>query len=198
MRSAKPVVLASASPRRRELLARILNGFQVLPAEVDEEALTVQDPHRTAERLAEAKAKAVLNLRPEARIIGADTVVALREGDAWRQLAKPADAADAARMLRALSGRSHIVVTGVCLADDVGTFSFSDTTVVGFRALDEAEIAAYVATGEPMDKAGAYAVQGGAAEFVQRLKGSHSNVVGLPLERLEAELRRRWPDAVLG
>ena len=178
--SIRPVVLASGSPRRKELLARLVPEFEILVSDVDEEALTVADPIQTAEGLAEAKARAVARLRPDALVIGADTVVFL-EGE---QFAKPGDAEDAKRMLRALGGRTHTVATGVALVSPDGAIVFHDRTLVTFRDLTDAEIRAYVATGEPMDKAGAYAIQGGAAAFVLRREGSESNVVGLPLERL--------------
>ena len=180
----RPVVLASGSPRRRELLARLLPLFEVVVSDVDEDALTLPDPIATAERLAEAKARAVSLLRLEALVIGADTVVAL-DGE---QFAKPSDADDARRMLRALSGRTHTVATGVSLVSAEGVRTFHDRTLVTFRELDDGEIAAYVLTGEPMDKAGAYAIQGGAAAFVRRREGSETNVIGLPLERLERAL----------
>ncbi len=179
------VVLASGSPRRRELLAKLISDFEVLVVEVDEEALTLDDPFETAERLAVAKAKAVAPLRPEALIIGGDTVVALN----GEQFAKPKDAADAFRMLRALSGQTHVVATGICLVTPKSVQSFHDKTFVTFRELTDEEIAGYVATGEPMDKAGAYAIQGGAAGFVVSRKGSESNVIGLPLEALSEPLK---------
>ena len=179
------VVLASGSPRRKELLARLVPKFEVLVSDVDEEALTVADPIQTAERLAEAKARAVFALRPDALVVGADTVVFL----GGEQFAKPRDAADARRMLHALSGRTHTVATGVSLIRPEGVRTFHERTSVTFRELSDAEIAAYDATGEPMDKAGAYAIQGGAAGFVARREGSESNVVGLPLERLAEALR---------
>lgn len=178
------LVLASGSPRRKELLARLVPRFEIVVSDVDEEALTVADPIATAEGLAEAKARAVFALRPDALVIGADTVVFL--GD--EQLAKPRDADDAKRMLRALSGRTHTVATGVSLVSPQGATTFHDKTEVTFRDLDDAEIDAYVATGEPMDKAGAYAIQGGGAAFVLHRQGSESNVVGLPLERLRERL----------
>ena len=158
--------------------------FEVVVSDVDEEALTVADPFATAERLAEAKARAVFALRPDALVIGADTVVTL-DGE---QFAKPRDADDARRMLRALSGRTHVVATGVSLVSIDGGRTFHERTRVTFRELGDAEIDAYVATGEPMDKAGAYAIQGGAAAFVLRREGSETNVIGLPLERLGAFL----------
>lgn len=179
------VVLASGSPRRRELLTRLVPEFEVLVADVDEDALTLPDPFETAERLAEEKAKAVAALRPDALVIGGDTVVAL-DGV---QFAKPRDAADARRMLRALSGQTHVVATGVSLVSAKSVQTFHDRTYVTFRELSDEEIAEYVATGEPMDKAGAYAIQGGAAGFVVRREGSESNVIGLPLEALTEALK---------
>jgi septum formation protein len=183
------------------LLREIVPDFEVLVAPVDEEALTVPDPWETAEWLALAKARAVAALRPEALVIGGDTVVAYvpspptpspgtnhpGEG-AFVQLAKPRDEADAMRMLRALSGRDHVVITGVAFVSPQGERSLTDTTTVSFRELTDEEIAAYVATGEPMDKAGAYAIQGGAAAFVARIEGSWSNVVGLPVEAVNRVL----------
>ncbi len=180
------VVLASGSPRRRELLARLIPEFEVLVSEVDEDALTFGDARSTAERLAEAKALAVARLRPGSLVIGGDTVVSFL----GRNFGKPRDAEDAKSMLRTLSGRTHEVVTGVCLVSPQGVETFSDTTHVTFRPLSNEEIDAYVATGEPMDKAGAYAIQGGAGGFVARREGSETNVVGLPLELLEERLRR--------
>lgn len=181
----RPIVLASGSPRRRELLKELIPEFEVVVADVDEEALTVEDPFETAERLAEAKALAVSALRPDALVIGGDTVVALEDGT---QLAKPRDAEDARRMLRALSGNTHVVATGIALVSSEGVKIFHDRTHVTFRELAEDEVAAYVATGEPMDKAGAYAIQGGAASFVTLRRGSESNVIGLPLEKLRDAL----------
>jgi septum formation protein len=186
-----PVVLASASPRRKELLREVVPEFEVVVAPVDEEALTVPDPWETAERLALAKARAVFALRPEARVIGGDTVVAYSPvAGEYVQLAKPCDDADAVRMLRALSGREHVVVTGVAIVSPAGARSFTETTRVFFHALTDAEILDYVAQEQPMDKAGAYGIQGGAKAFVDRLEGSWSNVVGLPVERLAVEFSR--------
>lgn len=176
----RPIVLASGSPRRRELLRQLIDEFEVVTSDVDEDALTVSDPYETAERLAEAKARAVAILRPGALVIGGDTVVAL-EGE---QFAKPKDVEDAKRMLRALSGRTHVVATGISLVSPDGVRTFHEKTRVTFRGLTDAEIDAYVATGEPMDKAGAYAIQGGAAGFVAKREGSESNVIGLPVGRL--------------
>lgn len=185
------VILASASPRRRELLREIIPDFEVWPADVDEDALQVDDPRETALRIAEAKARRIAALAPDAVIIAGDTVVAYEGAPgSYVQLAKPVDAEDAGRMLRALSNREHVVITGIALAHAGTIESFAETSVVRFRALTGAEIAVYVATGEPMDKAGAYAIQGGAKEFVASLIGSWSNVVGLPIEALRPRLER--------
>lgn len=183
-----PVVLASGSPRRKVLLAPLVPEFEVVVSDVDEDALTVSDPEETARTLASAKARAVAHLRPGALVIGADTVVAVNTGTGYEQLAKPTDAADAVRMLRALSGRKHVVITGVALVSPDQTLTFADTTHVAFRDLSDEEIRDYVATGEPMDKAGAYAIQGGAAGFVASVEGSVTNVVGLPVEVLKQVL----------
>ena len=169
------------------MLGRLVPAFEVLVSEVDEEALTLPDPFATAERLAEAKARAVFALRPDALVIGADTVVALDGA----QFAKPKDKADARRMLRALSGRTHTVATGVSLISSAGVTTFHERTLVTFRELTDAEIDAYVAGGEPMDKAGAYAIQGGAGAFVLQREGSETNVIGLPLKRLAREIDGR-------
>lgn len=179
------MVLASASPRRRELLKELVPEFEVVPADVDEDALTRLDPWVTARELAMAKARVVARLRPEALVIGSDTVVAVDSGLEYPvQLAKPRDEEDAMRMLRLLSGRQHMVITGVALVRGLIEEVSADTTRVSFRELTEGEIRTYVGTGEPMDKAGAYAIQGGAAAFVERTEGSISNVIGLPLELL--------------
>ncbi len=176
------LVLASASPRRRELLATLGLVFEVRPSDLDETPRPGEAPEALAIRLALAKARAVA--RAGELVLGADTVVAL--GD--EPLGKPADAAEARAMLTRLSGRSHQVWTGVALVETgpgrQRTAAGAARTEVDFRPLDAAEIDAYVASGEPLDRAGAYAIQGGAAGFAERLEGSWSNVVGLPLETL--------------
>jgi len=185
-----PVVLASASPRRRELLAQLVPEFEVLPADLDEDALTVSDPWETAKRLAEAKAMAIAESRSESLIIGSDTVVALQTVDSYQQLSKPRDRQDAIAILGALSGKVHLVITGLALVWPGGKEVGCGTTEVSFRELSLAEIEDYVDTGEPMDKAGGYAIQGGAAGFVQGTDGSISNVIGLPMELLEEMLEQ--------
>lgn len=184
-----PVVLASGSPRRKELLARLIPEFEVLPADVDEDGLTDSDPWVTAQRLAREKALTVFEQRPDTLVIGGDTVVALPVEDGFRQYAKPVDAADAERMLGELSGREHLVITGVALRWPKGLIAITETSKVTFRELSPEAIRYYVATGEPLDKAGAYGIQGMAATLVARLEGELENVIGLPVARLEELLR---------
>lgn len=178
------IVLASGSPRRRALLRELFDDFEVLTSEVDEDALTTSDPIETAERLALAKARAVGKSRPNSIVIGGDTVVAIDDGGRSTQLAKPINAEDACAMLRRLGARTHRVITGVAIVYPGGEQVGHDVTHVRFRSLTDSEIAAYVATGEPMDKAGAYAIQGGASQFVERVDGKIDNVVGLPITLL--------------
>jgi septum formation protein len=195
VRSDIKVILASGSPRRRELLLQLIAGFDVDPADIDESPLPQEDPWQLAERIAFQKARQVSIRHSEALVIGGDTVVALPRAGGYEMLAKPADAAEAACMLGRLSGREHIVVTGIALVQASGAHVFSDTTHVRFRSLTEAEIQEYIATGEPMDKAGAYAIQGGAKQFVEAVRGSTSNVIGLPLEKLGQALEAIAPSS---
>jgi len=181
-----PLILASASPRRRELLASLGLAFEVVVPGIDEKPWPGETPASYALRNASDKAREVWKRRGgEILILAADTIVVKDE----HILEKPEDAEHALTMLRQLSGRSHEVITGVCLFQARGGMlrEWGDAvrTAVHFRALSEAEMAAYVATGEPMDKAGGYAIQGGAAAFVDGYDGSHSNVVGLPLETVK-------------
>lgn len=171
------LLLASASPRRSALLAQIGVDHEAAPAEVDETPLPGEAPDALALRLARAKAEAVAARREGRAVLAADTVVTL-DGTI---LGKPADARDAARMLGALSGRAHEVHTGVALAAGGAVHTRLSTSTVRFRPLAADEIDAYWATGEPRDKAGAYAIQGYAAVFISRLEGSYSGVMGLPL-----------------
>ena len=177
------LVLASASPRRRELLAQAGFSFQVQPAHIPEDLLAGEDPVAYVSRLAREKAEHVYAQlstsapSPDLAVLGADTTVTLGS----HILGKPADAADAARMLQLLSGRTHRVATGVALVSAAGVSVQAEVTEVQFLPLSAAEIAAYVATGEPMDKAGAYAIQGRAARWIPRIEGCYFNVVGLPL-----------------
>jgi len=171
------LVLASASPRRQELLRNAGITFEVQPAHIPEDPLPREAAKDCAERLARQKALAVAQKRPKDIVLGADTVVVVDS----QLLGKPSDAADAARMLRMISGREHQVITGVCLVVDGKPSVASETTTVTVSELTDQDIAAYVATGEPMDKAGAYAIQGIASRWIPRIEGDYSNVVGLPV-----------------
>jgi septum formation protein len=211
------LVLASASPRRQELLRNAGISFAVQPADIDESPRAGELPRECAERLAREKALAVWVTRPQAVVLGADTIVVVDEAI----LGKPVDAADAARMLRQLSGRVHRVITGVCVVEAVDSrrlpvvsqsesrvesaqISYeilrtengelrtaSETTLVTMNELSDAEIRDYVATGEPMDKAGGYAIQGLASRWIPRIEGDYSNVVGLPVALVYCMLRER-------
>ena len=181
------IVLASASPRRAELLRAAGIPFEIIVADVDESVRAGETPDAYARRVAQAKARAVAPRANGAPVLAADTVVVV-EGEI---LGKPSDAADARRMLRRLSARPHEVLTAVCLLPpEGGRHEHVERTTVEFAQLSESEITAYVASGEPMDKAGAYAIQGLASKFVTRIEGSYSNVVGLPVARVYDMLRR--------
>jgi septum formation protein len=174
------VILASASPRRRELLELIGIRHEVRPADIDESLFTGERPVAHAERLARAKAHTIAEHEPGAVVIAADTIVVV-DGDV---LGKPRDAADARAMLRRLSGRTHTVLTAIAVALGAKTESAVESVDVTFRALSDEEISSYVATGEPMDKAGAYGIQGFGATIVERVDGDYFSVMGLGLRRL--------------
>ena len=178
------VILASSSPRRRELLTLIGIAHEVRPADVDESVFADEAPAPHAERLARAKAHALAGDHPHAVVIAADTIVVV-DGDI---LGKPRDVAHAAEMLLRLAGREHTVYTAVAVARDDRTESAVEAVRVTMRALDDAEVAAYIATGEPMDKAGAYGIQGYGATIVERVDGDYFSVMGLGLRRLVALL----------
>jgi septum formation protein len=172
------LILASASPRRRDLLAVAGITCLVDAADVDESTRPGEAAAPYAERLAREKAALVSRRHAGECVVGADTVVVV-DGQI---LGKPIDAADARRMLRLLSGRSHDVLTAVAVARDGTLASRVEKSVVEMRNISEAEVVSYVATGEPMDKAGAYAIQGGAGPFVQRVSGDFDTIVGLPVK----------------
>jgi septum formation protein len=185
------LVLASASPRRRELLAAAGFDADVDPVDVDEGQVPGEPPAAYVERVARLKAAAGASRHPARVVVGADTAVVV-DGEV---LGKPRDAAEACAMLRRLAGRDHDVMTGVAVASGGRVESFVERTRVTMSPLAAAEIEAYVATGEPFYKAGAYAIQGGAGRFVTGCEGSYSNVVGLPVERLLLHLRGQPPMA---
>ncbi len=172
-----PLVLASASPRRRELLAAAGVAFTVESPDVDESPLEGETPAGCVERLALLKARTLLARHPSDIVLGADTTVVL-DG---RMLAKPADDVEAEEMLTALSGRIHEVLTGVAIVTSTVERSMVEKTLVSMVAMTREEIAWYIASGEPRDRAGAYAIQGLASRFIPRIEGSYSNVVGLPV-----------------
>jgi septum formation protein len=174
------IVLASASPRRRELLQQIGLSFEVQPANVDERAPEPLPPGALVEYLARIKAEAVAKARPGDLVIGSDTIVVI-DGEV---LGKPADRAEAIAMLHRLNGRQHQVMTGVALVQGARQLVAHEVTEVFFRTLTDAEIERYVDSGEPMDKAGAYGIQGRAGAMIAGIRGDYFNVVGLPLARL--------------
>ena len=211
------LVLASASPRRQDLLRSADIAFAPQAADIDETPLPGEPPRECAERLAREKALAVWHTRPRDLVLGADTIVVIDD----TILGKPADFADAARMLRLLSGRVHSVITGVCIVQTLASRQLpaarevrvhlsaqvppaceilrtenrelrtaSETTLVTMAELSDAEIRDYVASGEPMDKAGAYAIQGRASRWIPRIEGDYSNVVGLPVAMVYRMLRQ--------
>lgn len=183
MNNSEKLILASGSPRRAELLHQAGLQFEIIIPDIDESPLPGEKPDAFVLRTAREKAESIP--AKDAVILAADTAVV--DGD--RILGKPATAEDAKAMLRSLSDRTHEVMTGVCLRFPNRTDCFHIETKVTFRKISEQEISEYVESGEPMDKAGAYAIQGGAAKMVRRVEGSYSNVVGLPLceviEKLE-------------
>lgn len=189
MTPSRRLVLASASPRRAELLTLLGLRFEVRAADVDEEPLADERPAATAERLARAKADAIDPGPEEALVIGADTIVVL-DG---RILGKPRDRVEAERFVSLLAGRTHEVITGLAVRACPENRTESETAVsqVTFAPMSSEEIAWYAATGEGLDKAGAYALQGQGAAFVSAVHGSYTNVIGLPLERLYLHLKRR-------
>lgn len=187
------LILASGSPRRKGLLARTGRPFRIIVSDADEIETADVSPTEVAMRNARAKALAVAATMPaNATVIGADTIVVL-DG---RIFGKPADKTDARRMLGELSGRTHQVITGVCLVRNGQTEAFAETTDVRFKEISAEDIAAYVATGEPLDKGGAYGIQGRGGAFVDSVDGDYDNVVGLPVARLERALDLEGGDEI--
>lgn len=179
------LILASASPRRRELLTQIGLRFDVLPAHIDETQHPGEAPLPYVQRLALEKALGIHSLHPDAFVLGADTTVVLDN----ETLAKPADRADAERMLRALSDRTHQVHTGLALLSPRTQRTHLETTTVTFAPISEADLQHYLNTPEPYDKAGAYGIQGYAAQWIPRIEGDYFNVMGLPLAATAKLLR---------
>ena len=180
------LILASGSPRRRELLSLYTTDFEVCASDFDERAVQAESPAALAEALARGKCLAVVGQNPGCLVVGSDTVVEL-DGEVF---GKPKDADDARRMLRALSGRTHQVHTGVCVSDGTTAESFVDTCKVTFFSIPEEEMERCIASGEPFDKAGAYAIQGQAALWLDRLEGDYYTIMGLPVSRTARLLER--------
>ncbi|MBQ1389259.1 MAG: septum formation protein Maf [Clostridia bacterium] len=179
------VILASSSPRRKELLSYIFNNFDILPANIDENIDNDCSIELYPELLAVRKARHAFRLTlPDNMVIGCDTGVFI-DGE---MLGKPKNEHDAAVILKKLSGKTHKVITGCCVISGHNEISFSQTTDVSFYELTDSEIEDYIATGEPIDKAGAYGIQGKGALFVKEIRGDYYNVVGLPISRLKREI----------
>ncbi|WP_394966842.1 Maf family protein [Candidatus Allofournierella merdipullorum] len=180
------LILASASPRRKELLSLITTEFKVVNSDFDESALTAADPRQTAENLAFGKCMTVAREYPEDTVIGCDTVVDC----GGKVFGKPKDKEDAQRMLKALSGSDHYVHTGVCVWHGGESHTFTATTRVRFFPLSDEQIEAYISTDEPYDKAGGYGIQGAAALFCEEIEGCYYNIMGLPVSRLARLLQK--------
>ena len=191
------LVLASKSPRRRYLLKQAGLDFSVIPSTLDENSIPLSTPESYVRRLAEAKAKEISQRYPESWVIGADTIVFIND----TVLGKPASGAEARKMLKSLSGKTHQVLTGYCICCESNGRFFSETvkTDVCFKELTEVEINWYIKSGEPFDKAGAYAIQGIGTFLVKHINGSYTNVVGLPVcEVLEFLIKEGIVDLALG
>ena len=184
----REVILASQSPRRQELLQRLVPSFSVQPADIDESMNPEMTPEQAVCDLARRKAQAIAQSHPQSLVIAADTIVVCDT-----IFGKPEDEADAARMLRALSGRAHQVMTAVSVAGDGRELTDVSVTDVHFRPMSETEIADYIATGEPMDKAGAYGIQGFGSLFIERIEGDYYGVMGLPVCMLY-EMLKEFPE----
>ena len=179
------IILASKSPRRKELLSYLTKDFEIIESNFDEDSINSRSPKGLVRRLAKGKCGKVYTVTQGNRcVIGADSIVAIDD----RVLGKPKDKQDAVKMLKSLSGRPHKVLTGVCIKiceEDIETeISFVCSSTVYFSELDDEQIASYVASGEPMDKAGAYAIQGLGGRFIKKISGSFHNIVGLPIAQL--------------
>ena len=180
------MILASASPRRQQLLGMITPDFEVITSQVDERAITADTPALLAQKLARAKCLAVAQSHPGRVVLGCDTVVDC----GGKVFGKPKDKEDARRMLKALSGSDHFVHTGVCVWHEGESHTFTATTRVRFFPLTDEQIEAYISTDEPYDKAGGYGIQGAAALFCEEIEGCYYNIMGLPVSRLARLLQK--------
>lgn len=182
----KQLILASGSPRRKELLALVTPDFTVNVSDVDESAITAPTPAGLAKALARAKCLAVAETEPEALVLGSDTVVEF-EGEVF---GKPKNRQDAQRMLQALSGKRHYVHTGVCMAQGDHIENFVVSSAVDFFPIEEADLQGYIDTKEPYDKAGGYAIQGHAAVWCKGIEGCYYNIMGLPVSQVAQALKK--------
>jgi septum formation protein len=180
------IILASASPRRKELLASVTENFECIPADIDETVPADVPAEKCAEYLACRKAEHIAKDHPSSVVLGSDTIVVYN----GKVFGKPETEKEAEKMLSELSGKIHKVITGVCIIEGTKKTSFSEITEVEFFELSAEEIREYIATGSPMDKAGAYGIQDGALLPAKRINGDYFNVVGLPVARLKRELRK--------
>ncbi|WP_171005398.1 Maf family protein [Bacillus sp. E(2018)] len=181
----KRLILASASPRRYELLSLTLLPFETYPSTLEEKMDLSLTPSRLVESLAEQKAADIFTKKPDCVVLGADTIVSYQD----KRLGKPKNRMEAAEILRMLSGQTHEVYTGVCLIDQTKKVIFSEKTSVTFHTLDESTIAWYLNTGEPFDKAGSYGIQGSGSLLVDKIQGDYFNVVGLPISKVVRSLQ---------
>jgi septum formation protein len=188
------VVLASQSPRRVELLKEIFTQFEVAPSSIEEVLDIGLRPEENAKILARAKAESIAPSFPGCWIIGADTLVTLDN----EIFGKPEDEEDAKRILKRLSGREHLVITGICVVGPEKSIAKPITSKVKIKSLTYQEIEDYIATGEPMDKAGAYAIQGKGSFMVRSFSGSKNNIIGLPLDELKILLKKTYHPAYRG
>jgi len=186
IRTKESLVLASASPRRAELLRLLLVNFEILPCQVSEHRLRGESPEGMVKRLALTKARMGRRLRPSSTVVGADTVVVLGN----RVFGKPDSVEEARRMLQCLSGKTHFVLTRICVFRSRTRLVDYSRTAVRFNKISDQEITDYLRTGEPLDKAGAYAIQGAASRFVEKVEGCYFNVVGLPVSLLYHLLKK--------
>ena len=180
------LILASQSPRRLELLKQVTDQFEVVPSSVEEKLDYGLPPEENARALARTKAESVAENYPHDWVIGADTLVTLDH----EIFEKPVDVPDAQRILRRLSGREHFVITGICVVSPGKTLDKAVTSKVHFKPLSQEEISNYIETGEPMDKAGAYAIQGKGSFMIREFSGSRSNIIGLPIDELKILLKK--------
>lgn len=180
----KRLILASASPRRRELIKKVSADFECIAADVEETVPDGTETEMIPEHLASLKARKIAYTYPDAVVVGCDTIV-IANGE---MLGKPKDEKDAYRMLSMMSGIQHTVITGVCIINNGSENRFSEVSRVTFKELTDEKIREYISTGEPMDKAGAYGIQTRGSELVEKYEGDYYNIIGLPVDRLKKEL----------